>query len=398
MAGRELPGLKLKGFFGRGNNNWDEDMDANLRLLSAVTQLTVASISAALPGTAPDGTVTVNPADKKINVRDNGAWVALTPLTGWSAYVTDVAKTARFDGTNWVAAADVQPLNANLTSLASLVLAANDMLLATGAGTLAKLATTSYGRGLLALTNLANAQSTLGLVPVTSTTDTTAGRLLTVGYVGLGGAAVVVNGVAAAAAAFDVNNVPSGKYHLQLSGVSWRDLPAGEYAVEVTRLGGSGGCVQKATHYSTGVEYERRVVSQNFTKKVLLVGDILGTVSQSGGVPTGSIMERGSNALGEYVKFADGTLIQTGEASPTVDTLISNSYGTTSGNMYYFNQTITFPVPFVNAAYCLSAGVTVRGTIGTIGRTSASAGLVQVRMTGNGVNVPFSWVAIGRWF
>ena len=36
---------------------------------------------------------------------------------------------------------------------------------------------------------------------------------------------------------------------------------------------------------------------------------ILGTVSQSGGVPTGAIIERGSNANGEYVRFADGTQI-----------------------------------------------------------------------------------------
>lgn len=36
---------------------------------------------------------------------------------------------------------------------------------------------------------------------------------------------------------------------------------------------------------------------------------IIGTVSQEGGIPTGAIIERGSNASGEYVKLADGTLI-----------------------------------------------------------------------------------------
>lgn len=34
-----------------------------------------------------------------------------------------------------------------------------------------------------------------------------------------------------------------------------------------------------------------------------------GTVSQSGGVPTGAIIEKGNSANGEYVKFGDGTLI-----------------------------------------------------------------------------------------
>jgi hypothetical protein len=37
--------------------------------------------------------------------------------------------------------------------------------------------------------------------------------------------------------------------------------------------------------------------------------NICGAVSQSGGVPTGAVIERGSNANGEYVKFADGTLL-----------------------------------------------------------------------------------------
>lgn len=36
---------------------------------------------------------------------------------------------------------------------------------------------------------------------------------------------------------------------------------------------------------------------------------ILGAVSQSSGVPTGAVIDRGSNANGEYVRFADGTQI-----------------------------------------------------------------------------------------
>ncbi|GGD22218.1 DUF2793 domain-containing protein [Sinisalibacter lacisalsi] len=34
---------------------------------------------------------------------------------------------------------------------------------------------------------------------------------------------------------------------------------------------------------------------------------VLGTVGQSGGMPTGAVIERGSNANGDYVRFADGT-------------------------------------------------------------------------------------------
>lgn len=39
------------------------------------------------------------------------------------------------------------------------------------------------------------------------------------------------------------------------------------------------------------------------------VRDIVGTVSDSGGLPNGALFETGSNANGRYVRFADGTQI-----------------------------------------------------------------------------------------
>ena len=42
---------------------------------------------------------------------------------------------------------------------------------------------------------------------------------------------------------------------------------------------------------------------------------ILGTVSQSAGVPTGAIIERGSNANGRYTKYADGTVFMDNSGS-----------------------------------------------------------------------------------
>ena len=38
-------------------------------------------------------------------------------------------------------------------------------------------------------------------------------------------------------------------------------------------------------------------------------GNLLGTVAQSGGVPTGAVLEKGSGANGDYLRLADGTLI-----------------------------------------------------------------------------------------
>ena len=53
-------------------------------------------------------------------------------------------------------------------------------------------------------------------------------------------------------------------------------------------------------------------INSNFTDAANAASHLLlGTVSQSGGVPTGAIIERGSNVNGEYVRFADGTQICT---------------------------------------------------------------------------------------
>jgi hypothetical protein len=46
-------------------------------------------------------------------------------------------------------------------------------------------------------------------------------------------------------------------------------------------------------------------------REVFHQGNFVGTVSQASGVPTGAIIERGSNANGSFVRFADGTQICT---------------------------------------------------------------------------------------
>lgn len=74
---------------------------------------------------------------------------------------------------------------------------------------------------------------------------------------------------------------------------------------------------------------------------LLLRPDIVGTVSQSGGVPTGAIVERGSNANGEYVRWADGTQICTGSYSYSDITTPFGSFFATAGVI-----TITPPATF----------------------------------------------------
>lgn len=139
----------------------------------------------------------------------------------------------------------------------------------------------------------------------TSATDTTAGRALKVGDGGWLGVAptrestdlnaVSVVGRTIALAGAAANN-PFGANSLILRQAWDSNLAGFDIGVDVSgqdriafrsRAGGTWRGWQELYH----------------------TGNILGTVSQSSGVPTGAIIERGSNANGEYVKFADGTLI-----------------------------------------------------------------------------------------
>lgn len=89
-----------------------------------------------------------------------------------------------------------QTLNARLTSIADAVVAVNSILIANTATTMTQLATGAYGRTWLALADQAAARTSLGLgtaayaTVTTSTTDTTAGRLIKVGDFGLGSVAL----------------------------------------------------------------------------------------------------------------------------------------------------------------------------------------------------------------
>ena len=110
MAGeRTLPGLGLTGFWTPGTNGWDTGNDVNLRTLSALVQLAVISAMTALPGSPTDGDIYIVPTGEPngddVAIRDNGAWVYLTPNDGWQAYVADTDACVYWDGAAWAAVA-----------------------------------------------------------------------------------------------------------------------------------------------------------------------------------------------------------------------------------------------------------------------------------------------------
>jgi hypothetical protein len=125
--------------------------------------------------------------------------------------------------------------------------------------------------------------------------------------------------------------------------------------------------------------------------------NILATVSQSAGVPTGGIIERGvgsPSSRGEYVRYADGTQICVIYSAGTQD--VSNA----SGNIFRSNTTTTwtFPAVFsVAPVVTVAAESTIRWAAVSVPTTTTvdfrqfsaatSASLLDTRL-----------VAVGRWF
>ena len=81
-------------------------------------------------------------------------------------------------------------------------------------------------------------------------------------------------------------------------------------------------------------------------------GNIVAPVSQSGGVPTGGIVQRGVTGAGEYVRFADGTQIcwQT-ETESLASTIALHGGFRTPGQLW------TYPVAFISAEVAVLVSV-----------------------------------------
>lgn len=129
---------------------------------------------------------------------------------------------------------------------------------------------------------------------------------------------------------------------------------------------------------------------------------ILGTVSQSGGVPTGAIIERGSNANGGYVRYADGTQICTGAV-----TVSGTSWAAmVGGGSYSPVASATFPATFTGTPKCTFTGrdSDVIGRSGYVSFFEAStSGIPAIYMASHvapvaSADIFADIIAVGRWY
>lgn len=104
---RTLPGLGLTGFWPIGFNGWNADMDANLRVLSALLGQSALSVVDADPSAPVDGDIhllsSAHPTHPgNVAVRDAGAWVYIPVPEGKVMYdVGGVIHRYRDSTNNW---------------------------------------------------------------------------------------------------------------------------------------------------------------------------------------------------------------------------------------------------------------------------------------------------------
>lgn len=260
-------------------------------------------------------------------------------------------------------------------------------------------------RMLLSSTGLEVTGLITGAAVTQSVTDITSGRLLRADHAGYA-ARSVFGGYWTTASARNIDTVPDGDiglYSKNSPGTFPVDAPAFVW-VETQKIYSGLSRVQVATAYApsgtppaTGAQRWYRIQSNSGEwgawRAQFDRGSILGTVSQSAGVPTGAIIERGSNANGQYVRFADGTQICTfdGLTVPTCNTAVGALFESPTGTWTYPAAFAATPVASFDAGNTRFFGTGAQNTTTScpfriMSPTSASGSLAVSAM------------AIGRWF
>lgn len=137
--------------------------------------------------------------------------------------------------------------------------------------------------------------------------------------------------------------------------------------------------------------------------KAAAVADIVGTVSQSGGFPTGAIIERVSNSSGDCVKYADGTMEcwAVRQCTYNANTLLLNSWSFPTA----FASPPAVQVTLVQGSAADIAPVSFRDVSPMIASINAAGCAPRVWLN-SGSTSPFTTSAfmnvhchaVGRWF
>ena len=312
-----------------------------LRMLDALVQMSVADRDLSEPPDTPDEGARYIVADGasgawtgwsgSVAAYQDAAWIEFVPLPGWLAWVSDESKLLCYDGADWV-----------------------DFLSA-GLGT-------ALGNG------------SFDKIGVNASADAT-NRLA------LSSAASLFNH-AGSGHQIKVNKAASADTNSLLFQTNWSGRAemgcAGEddWSIKVSADGST---------WKTALSIER-------TTGLLKGLNWSGDVSESG---LGAVIERGSNANGEYVRFADGTQICTALVSMNVESTTNQAFSypaVFTGNVYGgFSHPSNAPnvalYPSNLLAICAFTANWTLKLVSSGTSTAPGTAAEQLRLT-----------AIGRWF
>ena len=103
MAGKQQPGNNLWAGWDLGESGYKDQMDSNLRFLSAAVQLVLDQSTGALPASPTNGMLVATTGSADIQARIDGAWVTVaTAKKGWLGFDKARDSKVEFDGTEWV--------------------------------------------------------------------------------------------------------------------------------------------------------------------------------------------------------------------------------------------------------------------------------------------------------
>lgn len=351
-----------------------------LELLDSIAQLSVVAFDATVPPlSAAEGEVwsiglgAVNDwagHDNALAVWSNGGWLFIVPKTGWRAALQDDLRV--FDGTGWVKPAlpDLQNLpgvgiGTNFDVSNVLAVAGEASLFTnTGAGhqlkvnkaTATDTASLLFQTGWSGRAEMGTAGSDAFAIKVSNDGTTWATALTTRtsdGRVRLPAGADLPNGTAATPGLAFESDPDTGLYRIGDGLLGFAANGAERVRVtgvgmQVTGLVSGTAVTQSATDTTAGrlLKVGDYGLGGAAGTKAYGTGNILGPVAQTAGVPTGAIIERGSNANGTYIRHADGTQICTQRMSMGSITFAGAG---TLANPYRSNAyNWTYPASFVN--------------------------------------------------
>ena len=338
----------------------------------------------------------------RLTVDSEGPWTLgrlvgkLDPVTSsLAAQIFDAAEAANLSAQQSASSASTATTQAGIaTTQATEAKQARDQAVAIAAEDLPSTVVLTAGDQTIAGVKTFTGQIT-GSAVTQSPTDTTEGRLLKVGDFGYGVERRISGG--------SVDDlIDLGKYNFSTANRP-SGLPISEGGTVEVFYDQFGFFRQHFYPRGNSRQWVRNGSGDPLTwgnwVEVFTQNNILGTVSQSAGVPTGAIIQRGSNSNGEFVRFADGTQICWGLAEAD---LTSTS-----------NQTYTFPASFSsNGPIACAASIQVDGlfsgtsnnnavataAIGT-GHTSFGSWIFRVNQPGTLSSTNrLRLSAIGRWF